>query len=174
MNFLWTAAAFLLALGPLIVFHELGHYTVARLAGVKVLRFSVGFGRPLVKWVRGRDRTEWVVSLIPFGGYVAMLDERELRDGAQIDPADLPRAFNRQHVAKRIAIVVAGPLANLLLAILLYAGVNMSRRRRAACAVRGAAGRQRGGRGRRRDAVRGHGARRRRRCGRSSTCAGGC
>ncbi len=125
MNIAWTLAAFVLALGPLIVFHELGHYTVARLAGVKVLRFSVGFGRPLVRWVRGRDRTEWVVSLIPFGGYVAMLDERELRDGATIDAADLPRAFNRQHVAKRIAIVVAGPLANLLLAILLYAGVNM-------------------------------------------------
>ncbi len=125
MNILWTIAAFLAALGPLIVFHELGHYTVARLAGVKVLRFSVGFGRPLVKWVRGRDRTEWVVSLIPFGGYVAMLDEREQRDGAAIDEADLPRAFNRQHVLKRIAIVVAGPLANLVLAVLLYAGVNL-------------------------------------------------
>ncbi len=124
MNFLWTVAAFLLALGPLIVFHELGHYTVARLCGVKVLRFSVGFGRPLVKWVRGRDRTEWVLSLIPFGGYVAMLDEREVRD-EPIPAADLPRAFNRQHIAKRIAIVAAGPVANLLLAILLYAGINM-------------------------------------------------
>ena len=125
MNIAWTIAAFLLALGPLIVFHELGHYTVARLCGVKVLRFSVGFGRPLVKWVRGRDRTEWVLALIPFGGYVAMLDERELQNGAVIAEADLPRAFNRQNVMKRIAIVVAGPLANLLLAILLYAGVNM-------------------------------------------------
>src|ERR1700760_704235 len=104
MNIAWTIAAFLLALGPLIVFHELGHYTVARLAGVKVTRFSIGFGRPLVKWVRGRDRTEWVLALIPFGGYVAMLDEREVRDGMTIAPADLPRAFNRQHVLKRIAI----------------------------------------------------------------------
>jgi regulator of sigma E protease len=125
MNIAWTIAAFLLALGPLIVFHELGHYTVARLCGVKVLRFSVGFGRPLVKWVRGRDKTEWVLSLIPFGGYVAMLDERELQHDAVIDEADLPRAFNRQHVAKRIAIVAAGPFANLLLAVLLYAGISM-------------------------------------------------
>ena len=124
MNIAWTIAAFLLALGPLVVFHELGHYAVARACGVKVLRFSVGFGRPLVKWVRGRDRTEWVLSLIPFGGYVAMLDERETQ-GAPIPEADLPRAFNRQHVLKRIAIVSAGPIANLLLAVLLYAGINM-------------------------------------------------
>jgi regulator of sigma E protease len=125
MNLAWTIAAFLLALGPLIVFHELGHYTVARLCNVKVLRFSIGFGRPLVKWVRGRDRTEWVLALIPFGGYVAMLDEREIQNGLTIAPDDLPRAFNRQHVAKRIAIVIAGPVANLVLAVLLYAGVNM-------------------------------------------------
>ena len=124
MNIVWTIAAFLLALGPLIVFHELGHYTVARLCGVKVLRFSVGFGRPLVKWVRGKDRTEWVLSAIPFGGYVAMLDERETH-GDPIPADELPRAFNRQHVAKRIAIVAAGPIANLVLAVLLYAGINM-------------------------------------------------
>lgn len=124
MNFVWTIAAFFAALGPLIVFHELGHYAVARLCGVKVLRFSVGFGRPLLKWVHGRDRTEWVLSAIPFGGYVAMLDEREAHD-AVIAEGDLPRAFNRQSVFKRIAIVVAGPLANLFLAVLLYAGVNM-------------------------------------------------
>ncbi len=124
MNIAWTIAAFLLALGPLIVFHELGHYAVARACGVKVLRFSVGFGRPLVKWVRGRDGTEWVLSMIPFGGYVAMLDERETH-GVPIPEAELPRAFNRQHVTKRIAIVSAGPLANLLLAVLLYAGINM-------------------------------------------------
>ena len=124
MHFVWTIAAFFAALGPLIVFHELGHYAVARLCGVKVLRFSVGFGRPLLKWVRGRDQTEWVLSAIPFGGYVAMLDEREAHD-AVIAERDLPRAFNRQSVYKRIAIVIAGPLANLFLAVLLYAGVNM-------------------------------------------------
>ena len=128
MNFVWTVAAFLAALGPLIVFHELGHYTIARLCGVKVLRFSVGFGRPLLKWVRGRDKTEWVLSAIPFGGYVAMLDEREMKvdqGAAAIPESDLRRAFNRQSVAKRIVIVAAGPFANLLLAVLLYAGVNM-------------------------------------------------
>ena len=124
MNIAWTIAAFLLALGPLIIFHELGHYAVARACGVKVLRFSVGFGRPLVKWVRGRDRTEWVLSMIPFGGYVAMLDERETH-GAPIPESELHRAFNRQHIVKRIAIVAAGPFANLLLAVLLYAGINM-------------------------------------------------
>ena len=107
MNFFWTIAAFFAALGPLIVFHELGHYAVARLCGVKVLRFSVGFGRPLVKWVRGRDQTEWVLSAIPFGGYVAMLDEREA-PGVAIAESDLPRAFNRQSVAKRIVIVEIG------------------------------------------------------------------
>ena len=124
MNLALTILAFLATLGPLIVFHELGHYWVARACGVKVLRFSVGFGKPLAKIVRGRDRTEWVLAAIPFGGYVAMLDEREV-DATQIAPADLARAFNRQPVWKRIAIVAAGPLANLLLAIALYAGINL-------------------------------------------------
>ena len=125
MGILWTIVAFLAALGPLIVFHELGHYTVARLCGVKVLRFSVGFGRPLVKRVFGRDRTEWVLAAIPFGGYVAMLDERETSREEPIPAEDLPRAFNRQSVGKRIAIVAAGPLANLFLAVVLYAVINM-------------------------------------------------
>ncbi|HKE39759.1 MAG TPA: RIP metalloprotease RseP [Casimicrobiaceae bacterium] len=110
--------AFVVTLGVLVVFHELGHYIVARLAGVKVLRFSVGFGR--IVWSRniGPDRTEWALSAVPLGGYVKMVDERE---GA-VATADLPRAFNRQSVWKRIAIVAAGPLANLLLAVLLFAG----------------------------------------------------
>ncbi|QDX80504.1 RIP metalloprotease RseP [Denitratisoma sp. DHT3] len=112
----WYLGAFVLALGSLVVVHELGHLLVARWCGVKVLRFSVGFGRVL--WVRrfGADRTEWAVSMVPLGGYVKMLDERE----GEVAPDDLPRAFNRQPVGKRIAIVVAGPLANLLLAVLLY------------------------------------------------------
>lgn len=116
MNFLHTLAAFVIALGLLIVVHEFGHYVVARLCGVKVLRFSVGFGRPL--WMRrlGRDRTEWVIAALPLGGYVKMVDERE---GA-VAPADLPRAFNRQSVWRRIAIVAAGPVANFLLAIAVY------------------------------------------------------
>ena len=115
---LYKIIAFAITLGVLVVFHELGHYVVARLAGVKVLRFSVGFGR--LVWSRrfGRDRTEWALSAIPLGGYVKMADERE----GPVDRADLARAFNRQSVWRRIAIVVAGPLANLLLAVLLFAG----------------------------------------------------
>lgn len=116
---LTTIIAFIVALGTLIVVHELGHYVVARWCGVKVLRFSVGFGRPLVRRVYGADRTEWVIGAIPLGGYVKMVDERE----DDVDPADLPRAFNRQSVWKRIAIVAAGPIANFLLAIVLYWGL---------------------------------------------------
>jgi len=119
---LYKIVAFAITLGVLVVFHELGHYVVARLAGVKVLRFSVGFGR--IVWMRrfGPDRTEWALSAIPLGGYVKMADEREGR----VDLADLPRAFNRQSVWRRIAIVAAGPLANLLLAVLLFAGTYMA------------------------------------------------
>jgi len=118
MDTLTKVAAFLVVLGVLVVFHELGHYCVARWCKVKVLRFSVGFGR--IMWSRrfGPDRTEWAVSAIPLGGYVKMVDERE----GVVPPNDLARAFNRQSVWKRIAIVAAGPIANLLLAVLLFAG----------------------------------------------------
>jgi regulator of sigma E protease len=120
MSLLWTAAAFVVALGVLIVVHEYGHYLIARLCKVKVLRFSVGFGRPLFTW-RGRDGTEWVIAAVPFGGYVKMLDERE----AAVKADDLPRAFNRQSVWRRTAIVAAGPVANFLFAIAVYAGLFM-------------------------------------------------
>lgn len=116
MNLLITLLAFIVALGLLIVVHELGHYLVARLCNVKVLRFSVGFGAPLWRKALGRDRTEWVIAAFPLGGYVKMADEREGR----VAPEDLPRAFNRQSVYRRFAIVIAGPTANFLLAILFY------------------------------------------------------
>lgn len=118
-----TVIAFVVALCILIFVHEMGHYLAARACGVKVLRFSIGFGRPLARWVsKGRDRTEWTLAAIPLGGYVKMLDERERDPDADpaIDAADLPRAFNRQPVGKRFVIVAAGPLANFALAIGLY------------------------------------------------------
>jgi regulator of sigma E protease len=121
MNFLQTVVAFIVALGVLIVVHEYGHYIVARLCRVKVLRFSVGFGRPLATWRLGPDQTEWSIAAIPFGGYVKMLDERE----GEVAPAEVHRAFNRQSVAKRFAIVVAGPLFNFIFAVLVYAGLFM-------------------------------------------------
>jgi regulator of sigma E protease len=116
MTFVITIVAFLVALGSLIVIHELGHYFVARLCNVKVLRFSIGFGKALWMKPLGADRTEWVVAAFPLGGYVKMLDERE----GTVAPEELPRAFNRQSVWRRYAIVAAGPVANFLLAIVLY------------------------------------------------------
>ena len=107
---------FLVALSVLVVVHELGHYLVARLAGVKVLRFSVGFGKTLFMRRLGRDQTEWAVCALPLGGYVKMLDERE----GPVAAAEAHRSFNRATVWRRIAIVIAGPVANFLLAILLY------------------------------------------------------
>lgn len=116
MSILITLVAFIVALAILIVIHEYGHYVVARLCGVKVLRFSVGFGNPI--WLRrlGSDRTEWAIGALPIGGYVKMLDENE----GPVNAEELPRAFNRQNVWKRFAIVSAGPIANFLLAIVLY------------------------------------------------------
>jgi len=124
MTLLYTVLAFVLALGPLIVIHELGHYLVARACGVKVLRFSIGMGR--VVWSRrfGRDQTEWALSLLPLGGYVKFLDSRD-PDAGPIDDKELAREFTRQNVWKRIAIVAAGPLANFLLAIALMAALFM-------------------------------------------------
>ena len=112
-----TVLAFLLTLGVLIVVHEYGHYRVAVACGVKVLRFSIGFGRVIWRHQKSPDHTEFVLSALPLGGYVRMLDERE----AAVPVADLGQAFNRKPLWQRSAIVAAGPLANLLLAVLLYA-----------------------------------------------------
>ena len=113
--------AFLVVLGVLIVVHEFGHYLAARYCGVRVLRFSVGFGRTLWQRRLGRDGTEWAVGIFPLGGYVKMLDERE----SEVAPDELERAFNRQSVGKRSLIVAAGPAANFVLAIVLYWAVFM-------------------------------------------------
>ena len=119
MSFLHTLAAFIVALGVLIVVHEYGHYLAARFCGVKVLRFSVGFGRALLTRKIGQDQTEWVIAAVPFGGYVKMLDERE----APVPPGEAARAFNRQGVWRRFFIVIAGPAFNFFFAILVYAGL---------------------------------------------------
>jgi regulator of sigma E protease len=119
-----TVVAFIVALGLLIAVHEYGHYRVAVAFNVKVLRFSIGFGKVLYRWKPRRPRpgqdTEFVIGAFPLGGYVKMLDERE----GPVDPAERARAFNTQPLKARAAVVAAGPLANLLLAILLYAAVN--------------------------------------------------
>lgn len=112
-----TVLAFLLTLGVLIVIHEWGHYRVARACGVKVLRFSVGFGRVIWRRQRSPGDTEFVLSALPLGGYVRMLDERE----GPVAPDERDQAFNRKPLRQRVAIVAAGPAANLLLAVLLYA-----------------------------------------------------
>jgi len=115
-----TALAFIFTLGVLITIHEYGHYRVAVACGVKVLRFSVGFGRVLWRRQATPESTEFVLCMLPLGGYVKMLDERE----GPVASADLARSFNRQALWKRTAIVAAGPLANLLLAVLLYAAAH--------------------------------------------------
>ena len=119
---LLTIIAFVVALGVLIAVHEYGHYRVAVACGVKVLRFSVGFGKPLLRWQPKGSPTEFVIGAFPLGGYVRMLDERE----APVPPEERHLAFNTQPLRARAAIVAAGPLANLLLAVLLYAAVNWS------------------------------------------------
>jgi regulator of sigma E protease len=116
INLLITVVSFLVTVGLLVVVHEYGHYLVARLAGVKILRFSVGFGRPLWSRTLGADQTQWVLAAFPLGGYVKMLDEREDTVAAH----ERHRAFNNQGVARRIAIVLAGPAANFLAAFAVY------------------------------------------------------
>ena len=121
MDLLYTIGITLATLAVLVAVHEYGHFWVARRCGVKVLRFSIGFGPSLLRW-RDRQDTEYTISSIPLGGYVKMLDERE----GEVPAEDLERAFNRKPVLQRIAVVSAGPLANFLLAILVYWGLFMA------------------------------------------------
>ncbi len=115
LDLLWSVSGFIVAISLLVAFHEFGHYWVARRCGVKVLRFSIGFGNPL--WTRvDREGVEWVISAIPLGGYVKMLDERE----GEVLPSERHLTFNNASVWRRIAIVAAGPLFNFGLAIALY------------------------------------------------------
>lgn len=114
-----SIVSFLIALGILVFIHEYGHYSVARFYGVRVIRFSVGFGKPIFRWINRKTKVEWTVSWIPLGGYVRMLDERD-PDSLKGHDIDLSEAFNRKPVGQRIAIVLAGPLANLILAALIY------------------------------------------------------
>src|ERR1700759_1675484 len=118
MKLLIFIAAFLVAIGILVAVHEFGHYWVAKKLGFKVLRFSIGFGKPLLTRVgKDPDRIEYCVAAIPLGGYVKLLDERE----GEVDPAELHRSFTRRPVLHRVAVLLAGPAMTLLFASLLYA-----------------------------------------------------
>ena len=117
-----TLLAFVVALGILIAVHEYGHYRVAVACGIKVLKFSIGFGKPVYTWRLKNKSTEFAIGMLPLGGYVKMLDERE----APVDAAERHLAFNTQPLKSRAAVVAAGPIANLLLAVLLYSVVNWS------------------------------------------------
>jgi len=116
MLFVQALLAFIVVIGILVTVHEFGHYWVARRLGVKILRFSVGFGKPLFKRRFGKDQTEFVIAALPLGGYVKMLDKRE----GDVAPEELHREFNQQSLGVRAAIVVAGPLFNFLFAIIAY------------------------------------------------------
>ena len=120
MNMLTTILSFLVTLGVLVIVHEYGHFQVARWCGVKVLRFSVGFGRVIWRRQSSTSATEFTLSALPLGGYVRMLDSRE----APVAPDELRQAFDQQPLSRRVAIVSAGPIANLLLAVLLYAAMH--------------------------------------------------
>jgi len=118
-----TLAAFLVTLGVLVSFHEFGHFLAARLCGVRVLRFAVGFGKPLFTYV-AKNKTEWVIASIPLGGYVKLLDGRDREQ--QIAPLDAPAAFDSKPLWQRSLIVAAGPFANFFLAIILFALIYVS------------------------------------------------
>ena len=119
MSLFWYLLWFVVAVGLLVTVHEFGHFYVARRLGFRVLRFSVGFGKPLLKWTAGADATEYVIAAVPLGGYVKLLDERE----GPVEPAELPRSFTRRPHWQRIVVLLAGPASNLLFAVLLLWGM---------------------------------------------------
>ena len=119
MNILWYALWFVVAVGLLVTVHEFGHYWVARRFGFKILRFSIGFGKPLYKRIAGPDRTEYVIAALPLGGYVKMLDERE----GPVEPHELSRSFTRKPPWQRIVVLLAGPAFNIAFAILVLWGM---------------------------------------------------
>src|SRR6202043_2615393 len=119
MSVVWQALWFIVAVSVLVTVHEFGHYWVARRLGFKVVRFSVGFGRPLLKHIGGPDRIEYVLAVLPLGGYVKLLDERE----GPVDPAELPRSFTRRPHWQRIVVLLAGPAFNILFAVLVLWGM---------------------------------------------------
>jgi regulator of sigma E protease len=119
MSFIWYVLWFVVAVGLLVTVHEFGHFWVARRLGFKVLRFSVGFGRPLLRWTGGADQVEYVVAAVPLGGYVKLLDERE----GPVAPDDLPRSFTHRPPWQRIAVLLAGPTFNILFAVLVLWGM---------------------------------------------------
>ena len=127
MGFVYSVLGFLIAIAVLVAVHEFGHFWVARKLGVKVLRFSIGFGKPLWRKVAGEDQTEYVIAAIPLGGYVKMLGEGTDQD--PVDPSELHRAFDRQPVWKRTLIVAAGPGINFLFAMILFMFLGMSTQR---------------------------------------------
>jgi len=120
---LTTLAAFLVTLGVLVSFHEFGHFLAARLCGVRVLRFAIGFGKPLFTF-KARNKTEWVIAAIPLGGYVKLLDGRDRQQ--IITPADEVEAFDCKPLWQRSLIVAAGPFANFFLAVVLFAVIYIS------------------------------------------------
>ena len=119
MSFVWYLIWFVVAVGLLVTVHEFGHFWVARRLGFKVLRFSIGFGRPLLTRVAGADRVEYVVAAVPLGGYVKLLDERE----GPVAPEDLPRSFTHRPPWQRILVLLAGPACNILFAVLVLWGM---------------------------------------------------
>jgi len=119
VSIVWHALWFIVAVSLLVTVHEFGHYWVARRFGFKILRFSVGFGKPLYKRIAGPDRTEYVIASLPLGGYVKMLDERE----GPVEPHELPRSFTRKPPWQRIVVLLAGPAFNIAFAILVLWGM---------------------------------------------------